>query len=65
LEVDESAVEAVGAQAHETLTARNDDGDRVVDNRIQPQVIRARARLVELRPHDGVLKLKWIAGIVL
>ena len=56
--VDQRAVEAVGALEYTTLAARNDEGDRVVDDRIQPQMVRAQARLVELRPLDSVLKLE-------
>ena len=32
----------------------DDDGDRVVDDRIQPQMVRARTRLVKLRPRRGI-----------
>ena len=41
---------------HRALTIRDDDVDRVVDDGIQPQMVRARTRLVELRPHRRVLE---------
>src|SRR6266480_5040767 len=67
LDIDVAEVDAVGAGTlnHDAPAIRDNYGDRVVDDRIQPQMIRARARLVELRPHRGILKLQLIACVVL
>src|SRR5207249_5388787 len=67
LDVDVAEVDAVGAGAldHDAPTIRDDDGDRVVDDRIQPQMVRARTRLVELRSHRGILKLQLTACVAL
>src|SRR5262245_59653842 len=65
LDVNVRPVDSTGALDHRALTARNDDGDGVVDDRNDPEMVRARAGLVELRPHRRVLKLELIACVIL
>jgi len=58
LDVDVCEVDATAALEDRALTARNGNRDRVMDDRIEPQMERAGARLVKLRPHRRVLKLE-------
>ena len=65
LDVNVPEVHATAALEHRASVAGNNDGNRVVDDRIQPQMVRTRACFVELRPHRRVLKLQLVACVIL
>ena len=58
LNVDVRSEDATAAHDDRAFTARNVNRDSIVDYRHEPHMVRARARLVELRPHRRVLKLE-------